>query len=83
MAVGVPYVATPVGGSAEIGEEGTTHLFATTNEEWRRALDDLLTNADRRLQMGAAGRSHVIEHYGLEAQAEKLADALREAANTK
>ena len=83
MAVGVPYVATPVGGSAEIGEEGTTHLFATTNEEWRQALHDLLADADRRQQMGSAGRRHVIEHYGLEAQADKLASALLEAAERK
>ena len=83
MAVGVPYVATPVGGSAEIGEEGTTHLFATTNEEWHQALDQLLANADRRRQMGVAGRQHVIEHYGLEAQADKLGKALREAADRK
>jgi len=55
-------------------------LFATTNEEWQQALDNLLSNPDRRKQMGAAGRCHVIEHYGLEAQADKLADALREAA---
>ena len=78
MAVGVPYVATPVGGSAEIGVEGTTHLFATTNEEWRQALNDLLANADRRQQMGAAGRRHVIEHFGLEAQADKLASSAAE-----
>jgi len=72
MAVGVPYVATPVGGSTEIGEEERRHLFATTNEEWQQALDNLLSNPDRRKQMGAAGRCHVIEHYGLEAQADKF-----------
>lgn len=83
MAVGVPYVATPVGGSAEIGEEGVTHLFATTDEEWRRALDALLADAGRRQEMGAAGRRHALEYYGLEAQADKLADALREAAAKK
>lgn len=83
MAVGVPYVATPVGGSVEIGEEGTTHLFATTGEEWRRALETLLSNAEQRQKMGEAGRRHVIENYGLEAQADKLADALREAASRK
>jgi len=83
MAVGVPYVATPVGGSAEIGEEGTTHLFATTDAEWHQALEDLLANSDRRQQMGAAGRSHAVEHYGLEAQADKFAMALREAASQR
>ena len=83
MAVGVPYVATPVGGSAEIGEEGTTHLFATTDEEWRHALDVLLADADRRRQMGTAGRQHAIAHFGLEDQADKLAEALQEAAESK
>jgi glycosyltransferase involved in cell wall biosynthesis len=80
MAVGVPYVATPVGGSAEIGEVGVTHFFASTEDEWYRNLKTLLADADCRRQMGAAGRRHAIEHYGLQDQAEKLAAALREAA---
>jgi glycosyltransferase involved in cell wall biosynthesis len=80
MAVGVPYVATPVGGSAEIGEAGKTHLFASTNDEWYRNLKLLISDARLREEMGAAGRQHAIEHYGLEDQAEKLVAALREAA---
>jgi glycosyltransferase involved in cell wall biosynthesis len=80
MAVGIPYVATPVGASAEIGEEGTTHLFAATNNGWRTALELLISDPKRRKFMGIAGRRHVTEHYGLSAQADKLAEALREAA---
>jgi glycosyltransferase involved in cell wall biosynthesis len=80
MAVGVPYVATPVGGSAEIGEAGKTHLFASTNEEWYRNLKLLITDARLRKEMGAAGRQHAIEHYALEDQADKLVAALHEAA---
>jgi glycosyltransferase involved in cell wall biosynthesis len=80
MAVGIPYVATPVGGSAEIGEPDTTHVFATTNDEWRRALQLLLSDVERRRRMGAAGRAHFVAHYELQSQADKLADALHEAA---
>ncbi len=80
MAVGIPYVATPVGGSAEIGVAGATHFFATTSDEWYRALETLILNDECRRQMGEAGRTHVVEHYGLESQAQKLAEALREAA---
>jgi len=80
MAVGVPYVATPVGASAEIGEEGRTHFSASTNDEWRQALETLLLDAERRIEMGAAGRRHCVEHYGIDIQADKLVDALREAA---
>lgn len=80
MAAGVPYVATPVGGSAEIGEVGRTHLFASTDDEWYRNLKMLIADEKLRREMGAAGRRHAIEHYGLEAQADKLVAALREAA---
>jgi glycosyltransferase involved in cell wall biosynthesis len=80
MAVGIPYVATPVGGSAEIGEAGVTHFFASTHDEWYGALETLIVEAERRREMGAAGRRHVVEHYGLPAQAGKLSEALYEAA---
>ena len=79
MAVGVPYVATPVGAAKELGEAGVTHFFASDPEEWRNALAELIVNANKRRQMGAAGRCHVTKHFALPAQADKLAAALREA----
>ena len=79
MAVGVPFVATPVGGSAEIGEAGVTHFFASENDEWYRRLECLLSDEGRRREMGAAGRAHAVAHYGLQDQADKLAAALHEA----
>jgi glycosyltransferase involved in cell wall biosynthesis len=83
MAVGVPYVATPVGASAEIGEVGTTHFTATTHDEWYRALEELITHPEKRRAMGAAGREHVTRHYALEDQAEKLAAILKSVAARK
>ena len=81
MAVGVPYVATPVGGSGEIGEPGLTHLFARSASEWQSALEELITNSERRREMGDAGRAHALRHFALNDQADKLAEALREAAH--
>lgn len=80
MAVGLPYVATPVGAIEEIGEPGVTHLHAMTAGEWREALSRLLSEGELRSSMGAAGRKHVVQHYSLGAQAEKLALAIHEAA---
>jgi glycosyltransferase involved in cell wall biosynthesis len=80
MAVGIPYVASPIGAAAEIGEEGVTHFCARTDDDWLQNLDSLLTNPAQRKKMGAAGRQHVCEHYSLPAQTQKLVDALREAA---
>jgi glycosyltransferase involved in cell wall biosynthesis len=83
MAVGIPFVAAPVGAMAEIGKPGATHLHAVTNDEWREALASLLSSERLREKMGAAGREHVLEYYSLGDQAEKLAEALRQAAGNK
>ena len=76
MAVGIPFVASPVGVMAEIGDPGTTHLLATTPREWSNALHQLVCDAQMRASMGAAGRRHGVEHYGLDAAAATLADVL-------
>lgn len=82
MAVGVPYVASPVGAIKEIGEPGVTHLVARERNEWLNSLQRLLTDAALREKMGQAGREHALRYYGLSAQADKLAEALREAASS-
>jgi glycosyltransferase involved in cell wall biosynthesis len=79
MAVGIPFVVSPVGSCAEIGEAGRTHLAATSQEEWTAALGELLADKERRRQMGEAGRLHAVEHYTVPIQADKLAQALRDA----
>lgn len=81
MAVGLPYVATPIGAGADIGEPGLTHFTATAPDEWLEALTALVSDAGLRRRMGEAGRRHALRHYGVPAQAEKLARALHEAAN--
>jgi glycosyltransferase involved in cell wall biosynthesis len=80
MSVGIPYVVTPVGACAEIGEAGVTHFCAGTLEEWKDSLSELINDKELRLRMGAAGRAHAQAHYTVAAQADKLAQALREAA---
>jgi len=83
MAVGIPFVVSPVGSCAEIGEAGRTHLAATSQEEWTAALSELLSDGKRRRQMGEAGRLHAVEHYTVPIQADKLAQALRDAASSR
>ncbi|HEV2884102.1 MAG TPA: glycosyltransferase family 4 protein [Pyrinomonadaceae bacterium] len=80
MAVGIPYVATPIGAITDIGRPGETYFQATTATEWQHALGELISNSKLREDMGAAGRAHVVNNYSLPAQADKLATALRGAA---
>jgi glycosyltransferase involved in cell wall biosynthesis len=79
MAVGIPYVVTPFGACAEIGEPNMTHLCASTQDEWCEALGSLLTDRVRRERMGRRGRQHATEHYTVAAQADKLAQVLHDA----
>jgi len=80
MSIGIPYVVTPIGACAEIGEVGITHYNATTLEEWKESLSKLMADGDLRRRMGNAGRRHALVHYTVAAQADKLAQALRTAA---
>jgi glycosyltransferase involved in cell wall biosynthesis len=65
MALGVPVLATNVGGPAEIitdGREG--HLLdPRAPSAWARAISDLAESPDRAHQMGSAGRSRVQEAF--------------------
>lgn len=82
MAVGVPYVVTPVGSCGEIGEAGVTHLCASRPDEWHAALERLLADAQLRRRMGEAGRLHTLQYYTVPVQSDKLAEVLRRAASS-
>ena len=77
MAVGCPFVVTPVGVCAEIGIEGETHLAATSDDEWFAALNDLLKSSSVRADMGNSGRDFAVRHFNLPDMTERLADTLR------
>ncbi len=51
MAAGVPFVMSPVGVCAEMGDVGKTHLNAETEEDWYNSLDRLLGDAGLRQRM--------------------------------
>ena len=73
-------MVTPVGACAEIGSPEVTHLVARSEDEWYAALARLLSDANLRRKMGAAGRQHALQYYTVAAQADKLAEALHAAA---
>lgn len=77
MAVGVPFVMSPVGVCAEMGENGKTHFSAATPQDWYNSLETLLLNQGLRVEMGKAGRKHSLETYELEKHLETFAAVLR------
>jgi glycosyltransferase involved in cell wall biosynthesis len=72
MACGLPVVASPIGMNSRIVANGTSGYLASTQEEWVEALGSLLSDKERRAQMGAEGRRLVEREYSLDIAGPKL-----------
>ena len=81
MACGLPVVASPVGVNKEIVEHGVNGFIAESDEEWRSAIETLLSDADLRRRMGAAGRKKVEDSYSLQVWGPRVAQMLRRVAD--
>ncbi len=79
MAVGVPFVMSPVGVCAELGVDGETHFNAETQEDWYNSLDRLLSDGDLRAKMGKRGREHSTANFDPAIHAALLAGVLKSA----
>lgn len=81
MAVGIPFIVTPVGVCAEMGTVGTTHLNASTHAEWVESLERLILDRALRCQMGRAAREYVVRNFNFAEQARRLGEVLKAAAS--
>ena len=82
MACGIPVIASPVGVNAEIVEHGVNGFLASSDAEWAEALQTLLHDSDLRARMGEAGRRKVELEYSLQVWGPRVAQMLRDVANT-
>ncbi|MGH2950910.1 MAG: glycosyltransferase family 4 protein [Solirubrobacterales bacterium] len=73
FAAGVPAIASPVGVNTELVDSERGRL-ASTDDEWTRALEELIGGVGVRRELGAAGRAFVEREYSYERWAPELAD---------
>lgn len=77
LAIGLPIVVSPTGGTNEMFAGCPAAQFARTNEEWIEALENLVRQADLRQQLGQQARKHFEAHFTLAITAPRFADLLR------
>lgn len=82
MACGLPVVASPVGVNCQIVDHGVNGFLAETPEQWKQALQTLLTDKSLRQRMGQMGRQKVEREYCIQVTGPKLAKLLMASANT-
>jgi glycosyltransferase involved in cell wall biosynthesis len=59
---------SPVGVNTEIIDHGTNGIIASTEEEWKQALEMLIVNAEMRKQFGRNGKQTIIDRYSVLSQ---------------
>lgn len=76
MACGVPSIATAVGGNPEVVEAGRTGLLVPAQQSARlaAAMRELLEQPARNRDLGRRARQRVLDHFSLEAMAQRFTD---------
>ncbi len=82
MASGLPVVSTRVSGIPELVQDGRTGLLVPERDAWALAdaIHRLFRDPALARRLAARGREHVLEHYNLLRNAERLCEQLVEAA---
>jgi glycosyltransferase involved in cell wall biosynthesis len=80
MACGIPVVASPVGVSGEVVVDGECGFLASTPEQWRDRLAQLLGDAQLRERLGEAGRRRARSLYSIRSALPELVEVLESAA---
>lgn len=63
MAAGLPCVASPVGMNRDVVRPGESGHHAASGDDWRAALEDLLSRPEAARAMGLAGRARVRREF--------------------
>jgi len=78
MACGLPVVASPVGVNRQMVTPGENGFLASTEAEWREALERLIGDTSLRAHMGKNGRALAERSYSLAVHAPRLVALFRE-----
>lgn len=77
IAMGIPAVVSPVGVNNEIICHEKNGFLAHNLNEWEAYLEELITNADLRNQMGQQGREIAVSHYSKKATLQKFVNLFK------
>ena len=69
MALGIPALVSPVGVNTKIVDDGINGFVCTTKDDWKRAIESLITNRELLLSMAKNTRSKIENQYSVHSNA--------------
>ena len=81
MAAGLPVVASPVGMTAEVIQDGVNGFLASTESEWLHKLSLLIEQPHLRKRLGEVGRKTVEGRYAYDVHKKRFLNVVREASS--
>jgi glycosyltransferase involved in cell wall biosynthesis len=81
MALGIPAVVSAVGVNRSLVANGQNGLLAETENDWERALEQLLADESLRRRLGQAGRLTVERDFSARVHAPRVASVFRRVAS--
>jgi glycosyltransferase involved in cell wall biosynthesis len=76
MASGLPSLASPVGVTTEMIEDGVNGFLCDGTDQWRRRIEELSGDGGLRQAVGAAARRTVEERYSLQVWGPRVAEII-------
>lgn len=83
MSCAIPVVVSPIGMNRQVLDRGSVGVAASKPADWERAINSLLADADKRLEMGTNGRQVVAEHFCVARLGPMLAQHIRDVAGVQ
>lgn len=69
MSLGIPALVSPVGVNSKIVDEGINGYLCNTIPEWKKRMEELITDPALRKEMGMQARKKITSHYSVTATA--------------
>ena len=74
MSLGIATIMSQVGVNADIVMHGVNGLLASSREEWKASLRDLILNNPKRKQLGIQGQKTIEERYSVKSNRKRFID---------
>ena len=72
MSLGIPALVSPVGVNTRIVDDGINGFICSSNEDWKNAIEKLLSNKALLLEMSKQTRKKIIDHYSVKSNSQNF-----------